>query len=455
MSLFREEAQNTHRPKLHGEIILYSSWQWWALTAAVGLFVVALVALGFWGEYTRRVAVSGYLTPVAGVLRIYSQQGGRAAKVWVKEGDVVSAGQALVTVADERANAAGQDALGLGEKQLQERAGNLRSVIAQQRTLYQHSRESLVRRIASLEQELVQLLLEQKTQAARLAFAQRTQRRYAELEAEKFVSPLAVQEKQEAVADQEARLQTLQRAQTQLVRDRDTARSDLAELPMREKTQIAELERTLSSTQQDLIELNIKRELTVTSPHAGRVSGLTIQPGQVVAAERPLMMLLPHGSALNGTGQNAANSTGSELEAHLFARSKDAGFVRAGQDVFLRYSAYPYQKFGHYRAKVIEVARTPLLPAELPFPIAPKVETGLFSALGGAAAQGAATASGEPLFRIRVALERQTARAYGVVQPLQSGMQLDADVMLDTRTIFEWVMEPVYSLRGKYFGERS
>lgn len=446
MSLFREEAQNAHRPKLHGEIILYSSWQWWALTVAVALFVVALVALGFWGEYTRRVAVSGYLTPVAGVLRIYSQQGGRAAKVWVKEGDVVSAGQALVTVADERADAAGRDALGLGADQLQERAGNLRNVIAQQRSLYQHSRESLVRRIASLEQEIAQLQLEQRTQETRLAFAQRTQRRYSELEAENFVSPLAVQEKQEAVADQEARLQTLQRTQTQLVRDRETARSDLAELPMREKTQIAELERTLSSTQQDLIELNIKRELTVTSPHAGRISGLTIQHGQVVSAERPLMMLLPYGST-PGT---------SALEGHLFAQSKDAGFVRTGQEVFLRYSAYPYQKFGHYRAKVIEVARTPLLPAELPFPIAPKVETGLFSALAGAAAQGAATAnSGEPLFRIRVALEHQTARAYGVDQPLQSGMQLDADVMLDTRTIFEWVMEPVYSLRGKYFGERS
>ncbi len=453
MSLFREEAQNAHRPKLHGEIILYSSWQWWALTAAVALFVLGLVALVFWGEYTRRVALSGYLTPVAGVMRIYSQQGGRAAKVWVREGDVVSAGQALVTVADERADAAGRDALGLGANQLQSRAGNLRSVIAQQRSLYNHNRESLVQRITSLEQEIAQLQLEQKTQAARLAFAQRTQRRYLELEAEKFVSPLAVQEKQEAVADQEARLQVLQRTQTQLVRDRETARSDLAELPMRENTQIAELERTLSSTQQDLIDLNIKRELTVTSPHAGRVSGLTIQQGQVVVNERPLMMLLPYGTAIDANRQTMANSSGSELEAHLFAQSKDAGFVRTGQKVFLRYSAYPFQKFGHYKATVIEVARTPLLPSELPFPIAPKAETGLFSALSGAAAQG--TASSEPLFRIRVALEHQTARAYGVEQPLQSGMQLDADVMLDTRTIFEWVMEPVYSLRGKYFGGRN
>lgn len=451
MSLFREEAQNSHRPKLYGEIVLYSSWQWWALTCAVLVFVVGLLALVFYGEYTRRAAVSGYLTPVAGVLRVYSQQGGRASKVWVKEGDVVSAGQALLTVVDERADATGHDALGLGTRQLEARASNLRDVIAQQRSLYQHTRDALLRRINSLEQEIAQLQIEQKTQLARLAYARRTQLRYAELEAEKFVSALAVQEKQEVVADQEARLQVLERTQTQLVRDLDAARSDLAQIPMREKTQVAELERTLNGTQQDLIDLGVKRELVVTSPQAGRISGLTIQPGQVVGTERALMMLLPKGSDANTEGDYAEDAGGSLLEAHLFAQSKDAGFVREGQVVFLRYSAYPYQKFGHYRAKVIEVARTPLLPAELPFPIAPKVETGLLSGLIGGAAPASSAGSAEPLFRIRVALEHQYAKAYGVNQPLQSGMQLDADIMLDTRTIFEWVMEPVYSLRGKYF----
>ena len=37
------------------------------------------------------------------------------------------------------------------------------------------------------------------------------------------------------------------------------------------------------------------------------------------------------------------------------------------------------------------------------------------------------------MFRIRVALDRQAPQVYGQPTVLQPGMQLDADVMLDTR----------------------
>ncbi|WP_277914475.1 hypothetical protein, partial [Pseudomonas aeruginosa] len=31
----------------------------------------------------------------------------------------------------------------------------------------------------------------------------------------------------------------------------------------------------------------------------------------------------------------------------------------------------------------------------------------------------------------------------------QSGMLLDADILQDTRRLYEWVLEPLYSLTGK------
>jgi membrane fusion protein len=41
--------------------------------------------------------------------------------------------------------------------------------------------------------------------------------------------------------------------------------------------------------------------------------------------------------------------------------------------------------------------------------------------------------------------------AYGEKQALQTGMQVEADVMLDTRSLLEWIFEPLLSVRGKYF----
>jgi membrane fusion protein len=426
-NLFRKEAQTSNLPRLHGEIVVRSSWIFWALTFAVVICLSAILALVFYGEYTRRVTVSGYLIPVDGVVRIYSLQSGRAATVHVIEGQAVAAGQPLVSVVDERPDASGNDSRVKSEQQILERQKNLASVKQQQRQLYSQTKQGLERRMTALKQEMEQLQTEQKTQSTRVAYAKRAYRRNADLAAQNFVSDSTVQEKIETVIEQEAKLQSLQRSYTTLSRELETMRSEMAELPMKERTQIAELERGMTTAQQELIDLNTKKEVVVTSPQAGVISGLVVKPSQLVNTERSLMMLLP---------QNASNpAKKSELEAHLFAQSKDAGFVRVGQTVMIRYGAFPYQKFGQYKARVVEVSRSPFLASELPFPVASKVE---------------AVPSAEPVFRIRITLDSQSARAYGVEQALQSGMQLEADIMLDTRTVFEWILEPVYSLRGKF-----
>ena len=186
----------------------------------------------------------------------------------------------------------------------------------------------------------------------------------------------------------------------------------------------------MAQTVQEGIESQARAALVVTAQRRGRVSGLNIDVGQPVSPEKPLLSLVPDGAA---------------LEAHLFVPSKDMGFVRSGQQVALRYGAFPFQKFGHYRGVITEVSRTPLGAGELAYPLAAKFEaSSLVLALAGP------VPSAEPLFRIKVRLDRQTAQAYGQEQALQPGMQLEADVLLDRRTLLEWLLEPAYSLHGKY-----
>ncbi|MNP56344.1 hypothetical protein D3C76_1510640 [compost metagenome] len=50
-----------------------------------------------------------------------------------------------------------------------------------------------------------------------------------------------------------------------------------------------------------------------------------------------------------------------------------------------------------------------------------------------------------PLYRVRVTLERQSLFARGREERLRSGMQLDADIMLENLPLYEWLLEP---LRG-------
>jgi membrane fusion protein len=55
----------------------------------------------------------------------------------------------------------------------------------------------------------------------------------------------------------------------------------------------------------------------------------------------------------------------------------------------------------------------------------------------------------EPVYRVDVKLDRQTVMAGGQEMPLRPGMTVSADILLEKRTVFEWVFEPVLELRGR------
>ena len=69
------------------------------------------------------------------------------------------------------------------------------------------------------------------------------------------------------------------------------------------------------------------------------------------------------------------------------------------------------------------------------------------SGLGGVGT--AAGASSEPVYRITVELARQTVTAYGEALPLQAGMTLEADIALERRRLYEWVLDPLYTVTGR------
>jgi membrane fusion protein len=121
----------------------------------------------------------------------------------------------------------------------------------------------------------------------------------------------------------------------------------------------------------------------------------------------------------------------SNLQARLFAPSATIGFVRPGDKVLIRYQAYPYQKFGLHEGVVAAVSTAALPSAELAGFVLPDVPTG------------------EPVYGITVNLQSQTVQTFGQPQALQAGLRLDADILQETRKLYEWMLEPLYSITGK------
>jgi membrane fusion protein len=128
-----------------------------------------------------------------------------------------------------------------------------------------------------------------------------------------------------------------------------------------------------------------------------------------------------------------------ELEVDLYAPSRTAGFVARGQNVLIRYEAFPYQKFGLQKGIVIDISATPFAPNELPQNLASTI-------LANAQKNAFGGNGGEALYRIRVHPEKQTIQAYGRSEYLKPGMTLEADIRQDSRKIWEWIAEPLLAM---------
>jgi membrane fusion protein len=58
----------------------------------------------------------------------------------------------------------------------------------------------------------------------------------------------------------------------------------------------------------------------------------------------------------------------------------------------------------------------------------------------------------EPVYRVVASLDAQSVRAFGRLYPLQAGMLLEADIVLERRSLLEWILEPLYSVSGASAG---
>jgi membrane fusion protein len=402
-------------------------------------FALALAALLVFGEYTKRARVMGVLAPERGVIKVVPPQVGLIVARYVNEGDRVKAGDKLFTLSLDRVTQNGSGAALVGSQagngtvgstgsqfasaaileSLKGRKSNLAIERNNQSALAAQQRQQLSVSISNGDLELSQLRREIATQTTRVKSVEGQVAKLQSLADQKFVSDMALQQKTDELLDQQSRLQGLERALTERSRALTSLRSELGQLTIKNERERSAIDRTVMELDQATINTESQREIIITAPQAGTVSSVQAEPGQI-ATGQPLLAILPEGA---------------QLQAQLFAPSASVGFVTPGQIVRLRYAAYPYQKFGQHQGKVIAVTRVPFGAQELPANLGQTVM--------------AAAQMGEGLYRITVALDAQTILAYGNTQSLVAGLQLEADVMQETRSLLEWVFEPLFSIKGR------
>ena len=413
-SLFREESEEARATRWLGRVVLIRPVSFAVLTAAALGFTIALAAFFTFGEYTRKARVTGVLAPSQGVARVIAQQPGLIEAVHVREGDHVARDAVMIVMGDGR-EGRGRQEVGAA---LLARLAERESAIGRQREAAlaaMHAEQlAYAERRSALARELEQVANEIATQARRNALADASLERAQRLADIGFVSTAQLERERDARLGHVSRLEELERARIALGREAAAVAFEAQGARLRASEQLAAFDLQRAALGQERLERDLQFHAAIVAPAAGTIATVLVEPGQMVTPGTVLATLIPAGSA---------------LEAHLYAPSRSIGFVHEGEEVLLRYLAYPHQKFGMHPARIVAVSRNPMLPGELGFtPV---------------------DGTREPVYRIKAALGAQSIRAYGRFEPLQPGMQVEADVLLDRRRLVEWIFEPLLGLAGR------
>lgn len=417
--LFRLEALSARQANWLGEIVLVRPVSFAVLTLIAGLFAVMVVSFFLWGSYTKRITVPGQLVPFSGQLKIHAPQYGLVLERFIDEGQPVKQGAPLFRISSERYAGDSRPVQADVTDQLAIRQHSLNDELVKKKQLQTEERQSLLSKLESLRRQLRTLTQQTASQEKLVKLATNAADRYQGLMDKGYISMDQLQQRQSELLGQHQTLQGLARETTVLNQQLVETQHEFAGLSSLHENQLAGIQRSLSGIQQELIESEAKRALTITAPQGGVATAILVEPGQTVDSSRVLMSIVP------------ANS---HLQVELYAPSKAIGFIHTGDPVRVRYQAYPYQKFGQHSGSVASISKATLSAAEL------ATMSGSVPGLG---------LNGEQIYRIRVDIEAQSVLAYGKPRPLQSGMLAEADILQETRRLYEWVLEPLYSLTGK------
>ncbi|MFA0813689.1 HlyD family secretion protein [Microbulbifer epialgicus] len=411
--LFRQQAIERHTDRLHGEILLLPRFPHIVILTLLLTWVAVVIIWLSSSSYARKESITGWLEPASGIVRVYAERSGIIKQVLVREGDQVLKDQPLIVVNGDRILADGKrlESVLLAEYESQQKL--LKEQLGRSKKIYRQQRLDVDQRIAASEEDLALLEKQIETQARRYALLVEQAERYHRLKRDGHISSAEL----DAVIAQELELradsQGLARSAVNLRNQIRQLKSDRLLLPEEYANSNDHLHTRLSDLAQQIAQLHGQRAYIVKASRAGVVSNLQAAEGQQVQTNIPVLSVIPENHA---------------LIAQLLVPVRSAGFLGPGQSLKIRYDAFPYQKFGLSSGAVLEVSDTVLLPDEL---------------------LRAPVTVNEPVFRVTAKLAQSSVNAYGRNFPLKSGMTLSADVQLGERSLLQWLLEPIYSLRGR------
>lgn len=412
--LFRRQAIGFQQTGIQGPVLMAPKPIYTLVTAFLVIWLIATCVFLVTANYARKATVLGWLEPDKGVLRVYSpNKRGNVIKVHVSPGSLVKKGDPLISL-DFGTPVNGSESLEQALKATLIKAQlRINETVARTLVLQQQELAHIEQQLLAAREDLASFHTVLQISHSQLVIAQNAFNTIKGLHTSGNTTQTEVNQTQLRVLSSQQKLQETERniankelEITHLVQQQHT-------LPINHENQKAALHSQLSDIEKQLIRLEGEHQLTLYASTDAIVAAIQAKTGQIAEPALPLMTLVPKEYT---------------IEANMMVPVSAAGFLSNGQEVALRYDAFPYQKFGLHTGSISHISHAVILPGEL---------------------NQAPIQINEPAYLVKAKLNQETVLAFGNEVALKSGMTFSADVSLDERTLVEWLFEPLLSLSGR------
>jgi membrane fusion protein len=407
-SIFRQQAIAALSKRMPGRPICVAPRPWLWLNALILLIVLCLAVFLSQASFTRKEVSRGWLLADRGTIRVSSRTPASVSRVFRKVGDPVKAGDPLITLTRD-------NRMSDGASRSETLLGHLFDETAEVET----QMDALLQQLESQTSGLQPQLADVAKAAVALQSRRDEQQRRIDLNRQKLkqldqaglsgaVSEWDISQQREKLVTLSQALDAIDQEIAEQRRDQTRLRGEIASLSGEVQIRQSALRTRRLQLAQQIAEHEVQRQMTLTSPVNGVVASVSVHPGYPVVAHELLATVLP------------ANS---ELVADIFVPSRAAGYIRVGQRVQLAYDAFPHQQYGTFGGHVEHIVEHVLLPGEIPqtFPIR------------------------EATYRVRVSIDESDIGAQFGAARLRPGMLLSADLLLETRSLLAWLLDPLRS----------
>ena len=421
--LFRKEVNEHQQNHWAGKALLLAGWPVWVVTSLTALFLIALLSFLIFSNYTRRINVSGEVITQPHSINLFSPEQGVVTNLMVETGKTVKKGQPLYQIDVSRVTQAGNVST-TTLSAINKQRDQIDTIITQ---LQNNKRTTL----DNLQQQLEQYEKAHKVSQDMVASAQQgldamkqSMQNYGAYQRKGLINTDQLNNQRYLFYQQQTSFQSLNTQSIQESLQITNLRSELVTRAADFDNQISQYGVQRNDLDRQLAEADAKGSLLITAPTDGKISSLSVTPGQMVNAGDSLAQLVP------------AQNSPFFLVAWL--PNESVPYVKPGEEINIRYEAYPFEKYGQFPGRVESVSSAPVSEQELnSYSSAPKNPNG--------------TVSG-PYYKVIVSLDKSQLNWHGETLNLSSGMKAESTMFLEKRPLYQWMLSPYYSMKKSVVG---